>query len=68
LLAKKSKEMEKVVGIQVQVTRKESELDKLYRTREKAVGALGNLGKAAGEVKDAAEEAANAMGYLDAEG
>ncbi|KAI9782240.1 MAG: hypothetical protein M1839_005354 [Geoglossum umbratile] len=68
MLAKKSKEMEKVVGIQLQVTRKESELDNLYRTREKAVDALGNLGEAAGEVGDAAEDAVSAMGYLDVEG
>ncbi|KAI9861433.1 MAG: hypothetical protein M1813_005330 [Trichoglossum hirsutum] len=68
MLAKKSKEMEKVVGIQLQVTRKESESDKLYRTREKAVDALGNLGEAAGEVGDVAEEAVSAMGYLDVEG
>ncbi|KAI9761815.1 MAG: hypothetical protein M1840_001695, partial [Geoglossum simile] len=67
MLAKKSKEMEKVVGIQLQVTRKESELDNLYRTREKAVDALGNLGEAAGEVGDAAEETVSAMGCLDVE-
>jgi hypothetical protein len=68
ILAKKTKEMEKVVGIQLQVTRKESELEKLYSVREKAVIALGNLGEASGEVGDAAEKAVSAMGYLDVEG
>jgi hypothetical protein len=43
LLAKKRKEMEKVVGIQNQVERKEQELEKLYEKRDEAVGAFGEL-------------------------
>jgi hypothetical protein len=43
LLAKKRKEMEKVVGIQNQVERKEQELEKLYEKRDEAVGAFGKL-------------------------
>ena len=42
ILAKKIKEMEKVVGIQVQVRVKEQELGRLYAQREKAVNDMGN--------------------------
>ena len=43
LLKKKRKEMEKVVGIQNQVERKEQELEKLYEKRDEAVDAFGKL-------------------------
>ena len=35
--------MEKVVGIQEEIDKKEKELDRLYEKREKALVALGNL-------------------------
>lgn len=50
LMAKKQKEMEKVVGIQQQVRKKEEELDMLYKKRDEAVYALGNF-----DVKDEGE-------------
>ena len=40
LLAKKRKEIEKVIGIQRQAERKEQELDKIYRSRDEAVACL----------------------------
>ena len=43
ILAKKTKEMEMVVGIQARVNPKEQQLDMLYDKREKAVNAMGNL-------------------------
>lgn len=42
-MVKKQKEIEKVVDIQEQVRKKEKELDKLYKNRDEAVYALGNL-------------------------
>lgn len=43
LVAKKKKEMEKVIGIQKEVEEKELELGMLYDMRDEAVGALGKL-------------------------
>ena len=43
ILAKKTREMEKVIGIQTQVESKEKELDRHYQKRDKAIDALGNL-------------------------
>lgn len=43
VLEKKIKELEKVVGIQVQVSKRERELDVLYSKRDEAVDALGDM-------------------------
>ena len=43
ILEKKRKEMEKVVGIQVEVDKKEKELERLYEKRKGALDALRNL-------------------------
>jgi hypothetical protein len=43
ILAKKIKEMEKVVGIQKEVDNQEAKLGKLYKKRDEAIDALGNM-------------------------
>lgn len=52
LLAKKTKQMEKVVGIQRTIAQKEGELDNVYKLRDRAVEALGDLRITKDETKD----------------
>jgi hypothetical protein len=54
ILSKKTKEMEKVVGIQNEVDDQEAKLGKLYKKRDEAIDALGNL-----DIEDDAAELEN---------
>jgi hypothetical protein len=43
VLAKKTREMEKVIGIQVQAKKKEKELERIYLSRDEAIASLAHL-------------------------